>query len=235
MERRTRRRVAHPGLPLLLLFVCACASRGPGADEPCATYSVGDTDFKFKAQLANVEVKWFEEWTSRYGETLPESLPPQENWQHPILSNRYAGNMHEDRFASDVSHFPGPIPANTKIGYFHVLEKGKHLSGMAPLFTFLDDKTVVTISFGRDAATLIVIDISSPPPRVIDSVSIPGRGNKMREVAGTKGRIAVFRDTSGGAYRTWLAMATSTSLEPTTRSFASPFAIGASFATRWST
>ncbi|MBW2224662.1 MAG: hypothetical protein JRF54_10700, partial [Deltaproteobacteria bacterium] len=46
----------------------------------------------------------------------------------------------------------------------------------------------------------IVIDISSPPPRVLDSVKIPGRGNKMREVAGTKGRIAVFRDTSGGAY-----------------------------------
>ncbi|MBW2548696.1 MAG: hypothetical protein JRE82_16025 [Deltaproteobacteria bacterium] len=129
---------------------------------------MSDEGFKFKAQRANVEVKWFEEWTSRYGETLPEPLPPQENWQHPILSDRYAGTMHEDSFASDVSHFPGPIPANSKVGYFHVLEKGKHLSGMAPLYTFLDDQTVVTISFGRDAATLIVIDISSPPPRVLD-------------------------------------------------------------------
>jgi len=200
MEHRARPRLVHPGLTLLLLFACACASRGPGADEPCSTYSVDDRGFKFKPQLANVEVKWFEEWTSRYGETLPEPLPPQENWQHPILSDRYAGTMHEDSFASDVSHFPGPIPANAKVGYFHVLEKGKHLSGMAPLYTFLDDETVVTISFGRDAATLIVIDISSPPPRVLDSVKIPGRGNKMREVAGTKGRIAVFRDTSGGAY-----------------------------------
>jgi hypothetical protein len=184
----------------LLLFACACASRGPGADEPCSTYSVGDEGFKFKPQLANVEVKWFEEWTSRYGETLPEPLPPQENWQHPILSKRYAGTMHEDSFASDVSHFRGPIPSNTKVGYFHVLEKGKRLSGMAPLFTFLDDQTVVTISFGRDAATLLVIDISTPPPRVVDSVVIPGRGYKMRQVAGTKGRLAVFRDTSGGAY-----------------------------------
>ena len=200
MEHCARPRLVHPGLTLLLLFACACASRGPGANEPCSTYSVGDKDFKFKPQRANVEVKWFEEWTSRYGETLPEPLPPQENWQHPILSNRYAGTMHEDSFATDVSHFPGPIPANAKVGYFHVLEKGKHLSGMAPLYTFLDDQTVVTISFGRDAATLIVIDISSPPPRVLDSVKIPGRGNKMREVAGTKGRIAVFRDTSGGAY-----------------------------------
>jgi hypothetical protein len=147
-----------------------------------------------------VEVKWFEEWTSRYGETLPDPLPPQVNWQHPILSDRYAGTMHEDSFASDVSHFPGPVPSNTKVGYFHVLEKGKRLSGMAPLFTFLDDKTVVTISFGRDAATLLVIDISTPPPRIVDSVVIPGRGYKMRQVAGTKGRLAVFRDTSGGAY-----------------------------------
>jgi len=200
MEHRARPCLVHPGLTLVLLFACACASRGPGADEPCSTYSVGDKGFKFKPQLANVEVKWFEEWTSRYGETLPEPLPPQVNWQHPILSDRYAGTMHEDSFASDVSHFPGPVPSNTKVGYFHVLEKGKRLSGMAPLFTFLDDQTVVTISFGRDAATLLLIDISTPPPRIVDSVVIPGRGYKMRQVAGTKGRLAVFRDTSGGAY-----------------------------------
>ena len=200
MERRLTRGLGHPGFVVLLLLVGACASRGPGADEPCSQYSVDERGFEFKPQLANVEVEWFEEWTSRYGEALPEPLPPQENWQHPILSNRYAGTMHEDSFASDVSHFPGPIPSNTKVGYFHVLEKGKRLSGMAPLFTFLDDDTVVTISFGRDAATLLVIDISGPPPRIIDSVDIPGRGYKMRQVAGSKGRRAVFRDTSGGAY-----------------------------------
>ena len=200
MEHRCRLRPLHLGIATIALFACACASRGPGADEPCSQYSVKARGFKFKPQLANVEVKWFEEWTSRYGETLPEPLPPQENWQHPILSDRYAGTMHEDSFASDVSHFPGPIPSNTQVGYFHVLEKGKRLSGMAPLFTFLDDQTVVTISFGRDAATLLVIDISSPPPRIIDSIDIPGRGYKMRQVAGTKGRLAVFRDTSGGAY-----------------------------------
>ena len=190
----------HRFFCVFLVLACACASRGPGADEPCSTYSVDDRGFKFKPQLAHVEVKWFEEWTSRFGETLPEPLPPQENWQHPILSKRYAGTMHEDSFASDVSHFPGPVPANTQVGYFHVLEKGKRLSGMAPLFTFLDDQTVVTISFGRDAATLLVIDISGPPPRIIDTVDIPGRGYKMRQVAGTKGRLSVFRDTSGGAY-----------------------------------
>ena len=188
------------GFAFALSLALACASRGPGADEPCSYYNVDDRGFKFKPQRANVEVEWFEEWTSRFGETLPEPLPPQKNWRHPILSDRYAGTMHEDSFASDVSHFPGPVPGNTQVGYFHVLEKGKRLSGMAPLFTFLDDDTVVTISFGRDAATLLVIDISGPPPRIIDSVDIPGRGYKMRQVAGSKGRRAVFRDTSGGAY-----------------------------------
>ena len=49
--------------------------------------------------------------------------------------------MHEDSFASDVSDFPRPRSRRTrKVGYFHVLEKGKRLSGMAPLFTFLDDR-----------------------------------------------------------------------------------------------
>ena len=81
-------------LALVVSLACACASRGPGADEPCSLYSVDARQFKFKPQLANVEVKWFDEWTSRYGETLPEPLPPQKNWQHPILSNRYAGTMH---------------------------------------------------------------------------------------------------------------------------------------------
>ncbi len=189
-----------PATALLVAFACACASRGPGADEPCSTYSVGDRNFKHKPRLANVEVQWFEEWTSRYGETLPEPLPRQHNWQHPILSARYAGTMHEDSFATDVSHFPGPIPSNTKVGYFQVREKGKRLTGMAPLFTFLDDETLVTISFGRDAATLLVIDISSPPPQIIDSIAIPGRGTKMRQVMGKKGRLKVFKDTSGGAY-----------------------------------
>ena len=189
-----------PATALLVAFACACASRGPGADEPCSTYSVGDRNFKHKPKLANVEVQWFEEWTSRYGETLPEPLPRQHNWQHPILSARYAGTMHEDSFATDVSHFPGPIPSNTKVGYFQVREKGKRLTGMAPLFTFLDDETLVTISFGRDAATLLVIDISSPPPQIIDSIAIPGRGTKMRQVMGKKGRLKVFKDTSGGAY-----------------------------------
>jgi len=190
----------HLVLLLASSLLLACASRGPGADEPCSTYSVEEEGFKYIAQRANVEVTWFEEWTSRFGETLPEPLPPEDKWQHPILSDRYAGTMHEDSFASDVSDFPGPIPSNAQVGYFHVLEKGKRMSGMAPLFTFLDDETVVTISFGRDAATLLVVDISGLAPRIIDSVVIPGRGYKTRDVAGAKARLQVFRDTSGGAY-----------------------------------
>ena len=192
------------GTPKALIFAlmlaCACASRGPGPEVPCATYDAKYEDYEFRPERAHVEVKWFDEWTSRHGETLPEPLPPKRNWKHPILSTRYAGTMHEDSSATDVSDFAGPIPAGAQVGYFHVLEKGKQLSGMAPLFTFLDDHTVVTISFGRDAATLLLIDISGSPPRILDSVAIPGRGYKMRQVTGTKGRLKVFRDTSGGAY-----------------------------------
>jgi hypothetical protein len=57
----------------------------------------------------------------------------------------------------------------------------------------------VTISFGRDAATLLVVDVSGEP-RVLDQVDIPGRGSKMMELAKKSGRRAIFRDTSGGAY-----------------------------------
>ena len=62
-----RRPLFHRLSGLLILLACACASRGPGADEPCSTYSVGDKDFKFKAQRANVEVKWFEELDLSFG------------------------------------------------------------------------------------------------------------------------------------------------------------------------
>ncbi|MBW2552123.1 MAG: hypothetical protein JRE73_15485, partial [Deltaproteobacteria bacterium] len=63
------------------------------------------------------------------------------------------------------------------VEYFHVLEKGTKLSGMSPLYTFLDDNTVVTISFGRDSAMLLIVDISGEA-RVLDHVALPGRGSK---------------------------------------------------------
>lgn len=151
--------------------------RGPkigGADEGCYVYTVKDDEFTYFSQQATVETRWYDEWTSRHGRTLPDSLPDPEIWQHPKRSARYAATMHENSSATDVTVEPGPIPANPRVEYFHALEKGTRLSGMSPFYTFLDDHTVVTISFGRDAATLLVIDISGPA-RVLDHVAIPGR------------------------------------------------------------
>ena len=171
----------------------------PGTNDECFMYETKDRQFKYMRQEARVDTQWYEEWTSRYGETLPEPLPAPAHWQHPWLGRKYAATMHENSLATDVTINPGPIPSDAKVEYFHVLEKGTRLSGMSPFYTFLDDETMLTISFGRDAATLLVVDISGEA-KLLDSVSIPGRGSKVFELIGRGGRLKLFRDTSGGAY-----------------------------------
>lgn len=160
---------------------------------------VGDYAITYETREAQVEVTWHEEWVSRFGKTLPEPLPPAPHWQHPVLAGRYAGTMHEDSLSTDVSAFAGPTPNRARVDYFHVLEKGERLTGMAPLYEFLDEDTVVTIAFGRDAATLLVIDVSGTP-KILDQVDLPGRGYGLLDLANSKARKAAFRDTSGGAY-----------------------------------
>ena len=193
----------------MLLLVCTASAcnksrtgRGPeigGADRGCFVYQAKESEFKYVTQQAQVDSVWHEAWTSRHGRTLPAPLTPPDVWQHPKLSNRYASTMHENSSATDVSVEPGPIPANPRVEYFHVLEKGTRLSGMSPFYTFLDDHTIVTISFGRDAATLLVIDISGEAV-VLDHVAIPGRGSKAIDLISKRARLEIFRDTSGGAY-----------------------------------
>jgi hypothetical protein len=170
-----------------------------GANRGCYEYRTKDGEFKHTSQQATVETKWYDEWTSLHGKTLPDPLPPPDHWKHPKLSSQFAATMHENSFATDVSIEPGPLPNDAKVEYFHVLEKGTKLSGMSPFYTFLDDDTVVTISFGRDSAMLLIIDISSAA-RVLDYVALPGRGSKALELANKSARMAMFRDTSGGAY-----------------------------------
>ncbi len=192
-----------------LLALCATAGcsksrtgRGPeigGTDKGCFVYQTKDDEFEYVTQQATVETRWHDEWTSRHGKTLPDSLAPPDVWQHPKLSERYASTMHENSSATDVSVEPGPIPSNPRVEYFHVLEKGTGLSGMSPFYTFLDEQTIVTISFGRDAATLLVVDISEEA-RVLDHVAIPGRGSKAIDLISKRARLEIFRDTSGGAY-----------------------------------
>jgi hypothetical protein len=172
----------------------------PGARAGCYHYTTKDKKFEHVSQDAKVEVSWWDDWTSRYGKTLPEKLPDPDHWMHPHLSSQYAATMHENSFATDVSREPGPIPNDVRVQYFHVLEKGTKLSGMAPFYTFLDDHTVITISFGRDSATLVIVDISGDHAKVLDYVALPGRGSKALELAKKSARMAIFRDTSGGAY-----------------------------------
>jgi hypothetical protein len=186
----------------LLVLAGGLASHGSvRSDEPppCSPHVVEEYEISYETRDAKVEVAWYDEWVSRFGKTLPAPLPPAREWQHPILSGRYAGTMHEDSLSTDVSAFAGPTPNNVRVEYFHVLEKGERFTGMAPLYEFLDDDTVATIAFGRDAATLLVIDVSGTP-KVLDQVDLPGRGYGLFELAKPKSRAAAFRDTSGGCY-----------------------------------
>jgi hypothetical protein len=183
----------------IAMTVSGCASQKATVAQPCAPHEVEEIEIEYESREANVEVKWHEEWVSRFGKTLPEPLPPAPHWQHPILSSRYAGTMHEDSLSTDVSAFAGPTPSGVRVEYLHVLEKGERLTGMAPLYEFLDEDTVVTIAFGRDAATLLVVDVSGTP-RIIDQTDLPGGGYGLLELANSKSRKTAFRDTSGGAY-----------------------------------
>ena len=198
---------------LPLVAICLIASGGTGCGKSkikkgaeiggsgrgCYQYTTKDKKFEYINQEAQVETKWWDEWTSRHGKTLPEPLPPPNHWMHPKLSHQYAATMHENSFATDVSSEPGPIPNEVKVEYFHVLEKGTKLSGMSPFYTFLDDHTVVTISFGRDSAMLLIVDIRDGA-KLLDYVALPGRGSGALELASKSARMAMFRDTSGGAY-----------------------------------
>ena len=118
--------------PELMVAVIEKGAEVGGAGAGCYRYETKDKKFKYTSQQATVETKWWDEWTSRYGKTLPAPLKPPEHWMHPKLSSRFAATMHEDSFATDVSKEPGPIPNDVKVEYFHVLEKGTKLSGMAP-------------------------------------------------------------------------------------------------------
>ena len=45
-----------------------------GMGSGCYHYTTKDKKFSYKSQQATVETKWWDEWTSRHGKTLPEPL-----------------------------------------------------------------------------------------------------------------------------------------------------------------
>jgi len=162
---------------------------------------VPTSDFNYMSQFARVETGWYDEWLAytKGEKILPDPLPLLEKWDHPYMKHGYTAAMHEDAHASDVSNLPGPVPKNVQVQYFHVLQKGGDFSGMAPTYIFLDDTTMVTLSFGRANTTLLLLDIKDTI-HLLDHMSIPGRGNSALELAGKKGRSKIFSNTAGGAY-----------------------------------
>jgi len=184
---------------LILLFTLWSSA---GTSQNCHNEEVLPADFHFTVQHAKLETGWYDEWLEYTGgkKILPEPLPPQEKWGHPFMKpGEYPSAMHEDSYASDVSNLAGPLPENVTVQYFHVLQKKGGFSGMCPAFDFVDDTTVVTLSFGRENTTLLLLNVTDTI-YVLDQIEVPGRGTKVMELMGKKGREKMFHNTAGGAY-----------------------------------
>ena len=167
--------------------------------QGCKTFTPPPSEYVAEPIFTRVESGWFPEWLEQKGEVYPQSLEAQEKWLNPYMKVRFASSMHEDPYATDVTYLPGPTLENLEVQYFRVREKGDGFSGMVPSYAFLDENTLIAPSFGRATTTLVIIDISDSL-KVIDSLPIPGRGSTALELAGKKGRLKIFKDTSGGAY-----------------------------------
>ena len=138
--------------------------------QGCQPYLPPDDPYQAKTHLAQVDVGWYPEWKEKYGEKLPDALKPLIKWDHPFMKKKYASEMHEDSYASDVSNMPGPNMNGTKVQYFHSLQKGKGYSGMCPSFAFIDDTTIVTLSFGRANTTLLLLDVANDI-QILDTIN----------------------------------------------------------------
>ncbi len=167
----------------------------------CMPFENVEIDFQAETKFVNVEADWYPSWIEyNQGKVVyPNALDPLTKWKHPYMKDNLPSAMHEDSYASDISNLQGPVPENATVQYFQVKEKGEEFSGMCPSFAFVDEYTMVTLSFGRTNTTLLLIDIRDTI-RVLDALRIPGRGHKAMELASKKARMALFRNTSGGAY-----------------------------------
>lgn len=183
------------------LGVIAFLITGNLIGQYCNPFQLEETEFQSETRMVKVNVGWYPSWLEyRAGaDKYPSALPPLPKWNHPFMKDSLPSAMHEDSYASDISNMPGPIPDNATVQYFQVREKGKKFSGMCPSFAFIDENTMVTLSFGRTNTTLLLLDIEDEI-KVLDAINIPGRGHTAMELASKKARMALFRNTSGGAY-----------------------------------
>lgn len=183
-------------LAYAVLFCLVSNVNGQG----CKTYAPSSpSEYESSPMFTRVEASWFPEWLEQKGEQYPQSLEPQEKWLNPWMKVKFISSMHEDSYATDVTNLPGPTLDNVNVQYFRVREKGDGFSGMVPAYAFLDENTMIAPSFGRASTTLVIVDIADTL-KVLDRLQIPGRGSTALELAGKKGRLKIFKDTSGGAY-----------------------------------
>lgn len=185
----------------LLIFLVIFSRSFSAYTQHCEIQIVEPAKFNFVTQTTQSEVGWYDEWLEYTDgkKILPKQLPEQEKWQHPYMKFGLPSAMHEDSHSSDVSNLAGPLPNNVNVQYFHVLQKSKGFSGMCPAFDFINDSTAVTLSFGRMNTTLLLLRINKDI-EVLDEIEVPGRGTKIMELIGKKGRERVFHSTAGGAY-----------------------------------
>jgi hypothetical protein len=185
------------------LFICLCLifSFESLSSQYCNPFQLEETDFKAETRIVKVDAGWYPGWLKyKSGDTIyPDQLEPLQKWKHPFMKDNLPSAMHEDSYASDISNMQGPVPENPSVQYFQVREKGKEFSGMSPSFAFVDENTMVTLSFGRTNTTLLLLDIKDKI-EILDAIKVPGRGHTAMELAGKKARMALFRNTSGGAY-----------------------------------
>jgi hypothetical protein len=167
----------------------------------CDEISVPRASFEARTDIARVDVEWYKEWLDMNNgqQVYPDPLPPIKKWDHPLFTSQYPSSMHEDSHSSDVSNYPGPIPEGAEVQYFHVLEKGGEFSGMAPAFNFIADDTLVTLSFGRANTHLMLVYVGDTI-KLLDVVEVPGRGSSAFSLINKEKRMALFRNTMGGAY-----------------------------------
>jgi hypothetical protein len=169
--------------------------------QGCQDTTLSAPRFQYKVQHPMVEVGWYAEWLDHTGgkQVLPGSLTGLEKLNHPYMKPLYPNSMHEGARSTDVSNLRGPLPYNAKAEYFHVLQKGPGFSGMCPAFDFVDDSTMVTLSFGREKTTLLLLRVGDTLT-LLDELEVPGRGNSVWDLIGKKGREKLFHNTAGGAY-----------------------------------